>query len=180
VAPLGPRKRPERKVGEEPKVAYRDPHRRLDGRRGDSSGQHARQWRGADGVGVRSQKLVLAGPRLRLFAAMPCIACRARSGCNAAPKLRGALKGESGRPIEIIKRSDAAHGFEAMPRRRGGERTDPWLRRSRRPATARKASLPSTEAWLLIAYIIFLSDAWRGFTWGGSNFKLNSWIYQVL
>jgi transposase len=74
-------------------------------------------------------------------------------GGYAEPKLRGALKGEGDWRIEIIKRSDAAGGFEVMPRRWVVERTDPWRGRCRRLAKDWEASIASAEAWLLIAHI---------------------------
>jgi transposase len=83
-------------------------------------------------------------------------ACRAMDGGYAGPKLRGALKGEGDWRIEIIKRSDAARGFEVLPRRWVVERTDPWLGRCRRLAKDWVASIPSAEAWLLIAHIRIL------------------------
>ncbi len=77
-------------------------------------------------------------------------------GGYAGPKLRGALKGEGDWRIEIIKRSDAAGGFEVLPRRWVVERTDPWLGRCRRLAKDWEASIASAEAWLLIAHIRIL------------------------
>jgi transposase len=81
------------------------------------------------------------------------IACRATDGGYAGPKLRGALKGERDWQIEIIKRSDAARGFEILPRRWVVERTFAWLGRCRRLAKDWEASIASAEAWLLIAHI---------------------------
>jgi transposase len=77
-------------------------------------------------------------------------------GGYAGPKLRGALKGEGDWRIEIIKRSDAAGGFEVLPWRWVVERTDPWLGRCRRLAKDWEASIASAKAWLLIAHIRFL------------------------
>jgi putative transposase len=77
-------------------------------------------------------------------------------GGYAGPKLRGALKGNGTWRIEIIKRSDIAQGFELLPRRWVAERTDPWLGRCRRLAKDREASIPSAEAWLMIAHIRFM------------------------
>jgi putative transposase len=74
-------------------------------------------------------------------------------GGYAGPKLRGALKGEGDWRIEIIKRSDAAGGFEVLPRHWVVERTDPWLGRCRRLAKNWEASIVSALAWLLIAHI---------------------------
>jgi transposase len=74
-------------------------------------------------------------------------------GGYAGPKLRGAMKGNGAWRIEIIKRSDAARGFKVLPRRWVVERTDPWLGRCRRLAKDWEASIPSAEAWLIIAHI---------------------------
>jgi transposase len=74
-------------------------------------------------------------------------------GGYAGPKLRGALKGHGAWRIEIIKRSDAARGFEVLPRRWVVERTFAWLGRCRRLAKHWEASISSAEAWLLIAHI---------------------------
>jgi transposase len=74
-------------------------------------------------------------------------------GGYAGPKVRGALKGEGDWQIEIIKRSDAACGFEVLPRRWVVERTDPWRGRCRRLAKDWEASIVSAEAWLLLAHI---------------------------
>ena len=74
-------------------------------------------------------------------------------GRYAGPKLRGALKDQGDWRIEIIKRSDAARGFEVLPRRWVVERTFAWLGRCRRLAKDWEASVASAEAWLLIAHI---------------------------
>jgi putative transposase len=74
-------------------------------------------------------------------------------GGYACPKLRGALKGKGDWPTEFTKQSDAAQGFEALPRRWVVERTFAWLGRSRRLAKDWEASISSAEAWLLIAHI---------------------------
>jgi putative transposase len=77
-------------------------------------------------------------------------------GGYAGPKLRGAMKGNGTWRIEIIKRSDIAQAFELPPRRWVVERTDPRLGRCRRLAKDWKASIPSAEAWLMIAHIRFM------------------------
>lgn len=53
-------------------------------------------------------------------------------GGYAGDRLRGALTGHGDWTIEIIKRSDAAKGFEVLPRRWVAARTFAWLGRSRR------------------------------------------------
>lgn len=55
--------------------------------------------------------------------------------------------------IEIVRRSDQARGFIVLPKRWIVERTFAWLNRCRRLAKDREASIPSSEAWLLIASI---------------------------
>jgi putative transposase len=77
-------------------------------------------------------------------------------GGYAGPKLRRALKGEGDWRIEIIKRSDAARGFEVLPRRWVVERTDLWLGRCRRLAKDWEASIASAKVWLLIDHIRFM------------------------
>jgi putative transposase len=77
-------------------------------------------------------------------------------GGYAGSKLRSALKGEGDWRIEIIKRSDAARGFEVLPRRWVVERTFAWLGRCRRLARDREASIASAEAWLPIAHIYIM------------------------
>ena len=52
----------------------------------------------------------------------------------AGSKLKDALRRISKWTIEIIKRSDAAKGFEVLPRRWVVERTIAWLNRNRRLA----------------------------------------------
>jgi hypothetical protein len=53
--------------------------------------------------------------------------------------------------IEIVKRSDAAKGFELLPRRGVLERAFAWLRRGRGLAKDWERSIASAEAWLLVA-----------------------------
>ena len=68
-------------------------------------------------------------------------------------KLRAALRGHGYWTIEIIKRSDTAKGFEALPRRWVVERTFAWLGRCRRFAKDGETSLASSTGWTLIASI---------------------------
>lgn len=74
-------------------------------------------------------------------------------GGYAGPKLREALIGIGRWTIEIVKRSDAAQGFEVLPRRWVVERTFAWLGRCRRLAKDWEKSIESAEAWVLIAHI---------------------------
>src|ERR1039458_5551760 len=55
-------------------------------------------------------------------------------GGYAGEKLREALKRIGEWTLEIIRRSDTAHGFEVLPRRWVVERTFTWLGRCRRLA----------------------------------------------
>jgi putative transposase len=55
--------------------------------------------------------------------------------------------------LEIVKRSDAAKGFEVLPRRWVVERTLAWLNRNRRLAKDFEATIASAEAWIMIASI---------------------------
>jgi len=74
-------------------------------------------------------------------------------GGFAGPKLGGALEKIGCWTIEIVKRSDAAKGFEIIPRRWVVERTFVWLGRCRRLAKDWEKSILSAESWLLIAHI---------------------------
>jgi len=74
-------------------------------------------------------------------------------GGYSGPKLRGALDRIGEWTIEIIKRSDAAKGFEVLPRRWVVERTFAWLGRCRRLARDWEKSIASAEAWLNVAHI---------------------------
>lgn len=74
-------------------------------------------------------------------------------GGYAGPKLRGALEKIGRWTLQIVKRSDAAQGFEVIPRRRVVERTLAWLGRCRRMAKDWEKTIASAEAWLLIAHI---------------------------
>jgi len=74
-------------------------------------------------------------------------------GGYAGPKLRAALKAIGRWTIEIVKRSDAAKGFEVLPRRWVIERSLAWLGRCRRLSKDWEKSIASAEAWLTIAHI---------------------------
>jgi len=74
-------------------------------------------------------------------------------GGYAGPKLRGALEKIGRWTLEIVKRSDAAKGFEVLPRRWVVERTFAWLGRCRRLAKDWEKTIASAETWLLIAHI---------------------------
>jgi transposase len=74
-------------------------------------------------------------------------------GGYAGPKLRAALENLGDWTMEIVKRSDAAQGFELIPRRWVVERTFAWLGRCRRLAKDWEKNIKSAEAWILIAHI---------------------------
>jgi len=74
-------------------------------------------------------------------------------GGYAGPKLRGALDRIGTWTIEIVRRSDAATGFEIIPRRWVVERTFAWLGRCRRLGKDWEKSIASAEAWVNIAHI---------------------------
>ena len=74
-------------------------------------------------------------------------------GGYAGPKLRAALERVGAWTLEIVKRSDASHGFELLPRRWVVERTFAWLNRNRRLAKDFEATIASAETWLYIASV---------------------------
>mgnify|MGYP006301505465 CR=1 FL=1 len=78
-------------------------------------------------------------------------------GGYAGPKLRPALHGAGEWRIEVVKRSDAAKGFEVIPRRWVIERTFAWLGRCRRQARDWERSIASAEAWVFVANIRLLT-----------------------
>jgi len=74
-------------------------------------------------------------------------------GGYSGQKLRDALAGCGTWTIEIIKRSDAAKGFEVLPRRWVVERTFAWLGRCRRLARDWERTTESSTAWAHVASI---------------------------
>lgn len=78
-------------------------------------------------------------------------------GGYAGPKLRRALDKIGHWTVEIVKRSDAAKGFEVLPRRWVVERTIAWLGRCRRLAKDWETNIASAEAWITIAHIRILT-----------------------
>ena len=78
-------------------------------------------------------------------------------GGYAGPKLETALAQIGTWTLEIIKRSDAAKGFELLPRRWVVERTIAWLNRNRRLAKDFEATIESAVAWIFIASVKLLS-----------------------
>jgi transposase len=77
-------------------------------------------------------------------------------GAYAGEKLRTAASALGRFTIEIIKRSDAAKGFQLLPRRWVVERTFAWLTRNRRLAKDFERSIASAVAWLWLAHIKLL------------------------
>ena len=78
-------------------------------------------------------------------------------GAYAGPKLEDALRRLGQWTLEIVKRSDAAQGFEVIPRRWVVERTLAWLNRNRRLAKDFEATIASAEAWLFLASVQLLT-----------------------
>jgi len=74
-------------------------------------------------------------------------------GGYAGPKLRDALKAIGSWTVQIVKRSDAANGFEVLPRRWVVERTLAWLGRCRRLSKDWEKSIASAKAWVTISHI---------------------------
>lgn len=77
-------------------------------------------------------------------------------GGYAGDKLASTLAGLGSWTIEIVRRSDVAHGFEVIPRRWVVERTLAWLSRNRRLAKDFEASIESARAWLQLACVKLL------------------------
>lgn len=74
-------------------------------------------------------------------------------GGYAGKKLRAALRRMGHWTIGVIKRCDAAKGFEVLPRRWVVERTFAWLGRCRRLAKDFEATIASAVAWVFVAHI---------------------------
>jgi putative transposase len=73
------------------------------------------------------------------------------------PKLLGALADLGKWTIEIVTRSQTFGTFKPEPRRWVVERTFAWLGRNRRLAKDFEATIPSAEAWLMIASVQLLT-----------------------
>lgn len=82
--------------------------------------------------------------------------CLCRRG-YAGDKLRQALKDHGDWTIEIIKGSDTAKGFVALPRRWVVERIFAWLGRCRRLAKEWERSIESSTAWAFLASISLMT-----------------------
>jgi transposase len=55
--------------------------------------------------------------------------------------------------VEVVKRSDTAKGFKALPRRWVVERTFGWLMQCRRLVRDYERTLPSAAGWIRLAMI---------------------------
>lgn len=78
-------------------------------------------------------------------------------GGYAEPKLKGRLEKVGKFTLEIVKRTDHAEGFNVLPRRWVVERTFAWLGRCRRLARDFEKTIASSETWVYIANIRFLT-----------------------
>lgn len=78
-------------------------------------------------------------------------------GGYAGDKLKDPLRRIGKWTIAIIKRSDAASGFEVLPRRWLVERTLAWLNRNRRLAKDFEQTVASATAWLFLASVQLLA-----------------------
>lgn len=109
---------------------------------------HAADIQDRDGAPLVLKTILKRWPWLRhIFA----------DGGYQGPKLAAALSKIGTFKLEIVKRSDAAKGFELLPRRWVVERTFAWLGRCRRLAKDFEATVASAEAWLLVAHIRLLT-----------------------
>lgn len=94
-----------------------------------------------DGAKLVCMKLVGCFPRLRLIWA----------DGGYAGKLIDWMACFAGWTLQIVKRSDAARGFEVLPRRWVVERTFGWLMKFRRLSKDYEETIKSSEAWILLA-----------------------------
>ena len=75
----------------------------------------------------------------------------------AGAKLEQALAKLGNWTLEIVRRCDAAKGFQLLSRRWVVERTIAWLNRNRRLAKDFEATIESAQAWLMIASVKLLA-----------------------
>lgn len=105
---------------------------------------HAADVQDRDGAPLVLREILSRFPWLRhVFA----------DGGYAGNKLKQALRGIGCWTIQIVKRSDAAKGFEVLPRRWVVERTIAWINRNRRLAKDFEKTIASASAWLFIASV---------------------------
>jgi transposase len=105
---------------------------------------HAADIQDRDGAPLVLREILARFPWLRhVFA----------DGGYAGDKLKKELRRIGKWTVEIVKRSDAAQGFEVLPRRWVVERTLAWLNRNRRLAKDFEKTIASATAWLFIASV---------------------------
>jgi putative transposase len=104
---------------------------------------HAASVQDRDGAKLVLAKLVGHFPRLR----------RLWADGGYAGKLVDWVQPTCGWALEIVKRSDAATGFQVLPKRWIVERTFAWLGRYRRLSKDYEATTESGEAWVTVAMI---------------------------
>jgi transposase len=109
---------------------------------------HAADTQDRDGAPLVLAAIIRRFPWLRYVFA---------DGGYAGDKLKDALARIGKWTLEIIKRSDAAKGFELLPRRWVVERTFAWLNRNRRLAKDFERTIESTTAWLFLASVQLLT-----------------------
>jgi transposase len=95
---------------------------------------------------------LLAGVR----AAFPWLRHVFADAAYGGAKLAAALDRLGRWTVQIVRRSDTATGFEALPRRWVVERTLAWLSRNRRLAKDFENAVASAEAWLYLASVQLL------------------------
>ena len=78
-------------------------------------------------------------------------------GAYCGPKFERALAKFGEWTVEVLKLSDAAEGFEVIPRRWVVERTFAWLGRNRRLAKDFERRVETAVAWILVAHIKLLT-----------------------
>jgi transposase len=93
-------------------------------------------------------------PLLRAARQMfPSIAAACADGGYQGAATSAAVKAEAGIPLEIVKRSDTAKGFEVLPKRWIVERTFGWLGRCRRLAKDFENLTRIHQAFVVLAMI---------------------------
>ena len=156
MAPVGPRKPPERETDQGPqasptRLVFWWPCRAWGRCSGYEDGQHLIRGANArrlDGAPEVLKSIAATYPLLRhIFA----------DGGYGGPKLREALEKIGRWTLQIVKRSDTAIGFEVIPRRWVVARIFAWLGKCRRLAKDCEKTIASAEVWLLIAHIRLLA-----------------------
>jgi len=83
----------------------------------------------------------------------PSLAKAIADGGYQGEKTAAEVKKEAGIPLEVIKRSDTAKGFEVLPKRWIVERTFGWLGRCRRIVRDVENLTRSHAAFIMLAMI---------------------------